>query len=73
LIFHAKSQQRTLVEMNDFLRAETRAAIAQLRALLESRTVPPPVLKPQCEGCSLHEICLPELSRSRHSSQLFTV
>jgi len=73
LIFHAKSQQRTLVEMNDFLRAETRTAISQLRALLESRIVPPSVLKPQCEGCSLHEICLPELSRSRHSSQLFTV
>lgn len=73
LIFHAKSQQRTVVEMNDSLRSETRAAIDRLRALLESRVVPPAVLKPQCEGCSLHEICLPELARSRHSSQLFAI
>ena len=73
LIFHAKSQQRTLVEMNDALRTETRASIDRLRALLESRVVPPPVLKPQCEGCSLHEICLPELARSRHSVHLFAV
>jgi hypothetical protein len=28
--------------------------------LLASDRVPPPVLKPQCRGCSLHGHCLPE-------------
>ncbi len=72
-IFHAKSQQRTAVEMNDALRAETLEAITRLRVLLDSSTVPPPILTPRCEGCSLHEICLPELSRARHPNRLFTV
>ena len=73
LIFHARSQQRAVVEMNHALRAETLEAITRLRALFDSGTVPPPILTPRCEGCSLHEICLPELSRARHPNRLFTV
>ena len=73
MIFHAKSQQRTLVEMNDSLRTETIDAIGRLRALFESGVVPPPVLKPQCAGCSLHDICLPEIARSSHFDQLFAI
>ena len=65
LIFHARSQQRTVVPMDDALRAQTRQAISDLRALLDGGVIPPAVLKPQCDGCSLREVCLPEAACRR--------
>lgn len=62
LIFHAASQQRSAVPFNEDLRAETLAAIEALRNLLDQSRLPAPVLTPRCDGCSLHEICLPEIS-----------
>jgi CRISPR-associated exonuclease Cas4 len=61
-VFHEQSKRRREVEFTASLRAETRTAIERLRALLMNRIVPRAALKPQCDGCSLHEICLPELS-----------
>jgi CRISPR-associated exonuclease Cas4 len=65
MIFHAKSQQRTRVDFDAGLRGETLEANRQLHALLADGTVPPAELKPQCEGCSLHDVCLPESERQR--------
>lgn len=61
LIFHAASQQRSAVPFDEELRAETLAAIEALRNLLAQSCLPAPVLTPRCDGCSLHEICLPEI------------
>lgn len=72
LIFHAKSQQRTRVDFDPALRNETLLANGQLHALLETGGVPAAELKPQCDGCSLREICLPEAGRSRRVS-LFAI
>jgi CRISPR-associated exonuclease Cas4 len=60
-IFHAQSKRRREVEFTAAVRAETMTAIERLHVLLSTRTVPRAVLKPQCDGCSLHEVCLPEL------------
>ncbi len=72
LIFHARSQQRTVVPMDDALRSETQNTIGQLHALITSGEIPPAVLKPQCDGCSLREVCLPEAA-SRRMGDLFRV
>lgn len=61
-IFHAQSQQRHTVPMDDSLRRETQQTIQALHDLAASGIVPPAILTPQCKGCSLHEICAPELS-----------
>ncbi|MGH9674690.1 MAG: CRISPR-associated protein Cas4 [Bryobacteraceae bacterium] len=61
-IFHAQSRRRREVEFTPSLRAETSSAIERLHKLIISRFTPPAELKPQCEGCSLHEVCLPELA-----------
>ncbi len=66
LIFHAKSQQRTLVPMDATLREETRSAIGRLRALFEAKALPAAILTPRCDGCSLRDICLPETFRIHH-------
>ena len=72
MIFHAKSQQRTRVDFDSALRDETIEANRLLHDLLTTGSVPPAKQKPQCEGCSLHDICLPEAARPRRF-QLFTV
>lgn len=76
-IFYAQSQRRLDVPFDDSLRRSTLAAIANLRTLISDAITPPAELKPQCDGCSLHEICLPELTKSAGAwraaeSRLFT-
>jgi CRISPR-associated exonuclease Cas4 len=75
MIFHAKSQKRTTVSFDVELHHTTEEAVAQLRDLLAAGVVPVATLKPQCDGCSLHEVCLPELATSgltRAYKNLFT-
>ena len=64
-IYHAASKRRREVIFDERLRDETTQTIAAVRALLANREVPPAILKPRCDGCSLHEVCLPELTRVR--------
>jgi CRISPR-associated exonuclease Cas4 len=59
-VYHAQSKARREVPFTPELRAEAAEAIDRLHALLASDRVPPPVLKPQCRGCSLRGHCLPE-------------
>src|SRR5207247_80397 len=42
-------------------RAQTEEAARRLHELFASGVTPPPVLKPRCRGCSLHDLCMPEL------------
>ena len=68
-IYHAASKRRREVIFDERLREETVQTIAAVRELLANGEVPPAILKPRCDGCSLREICLPELTRV-HSSAL---
>ena len=75
-IFHSASKRRRVVVFTTELRILTEKISAELYALLASRSVPPAVFKAQCEGCSLHQVCLPELTSNkaeieRASRQLF--
>lgn len=60
-IFHAASRRRRHVEFTPDLRRLTEEASRRLHDLVRSRHVPPAVLLPKCEGCSLKSICMPEL------------
>jgi CRISPR-associated exonuclease Cas4 len=62
VVFHAASKRRRQVEFTPQLRKLTEEAIADLRRMLEAATVPPAVFKPECEGCSLYRICLPQIT-----------
>ena len=61
-IFHAGSKRRRKVIFDQALRAETEATIESVRSLLAERRVPPAILLPRCDGCSLRSVCLPELT-----------
>ena len=61
-VFHAASKRRREIEFTADLRALTEQAITDLRALFETGIVPAAVCKPQCEQCSLYNVCLPQLA-----------
>jgi len=63
-IFYAQSQRRLEIPFDDALRRLTLSAISDLRSQISDSRIPVAELKPQCDGCSLHEVCLPELARS---------
>ncbi|HWB14457.1 MAG TPA: CRISPR-associated protein Cas4 [Pirellulales bacterium] len=71
-IFHVKSRRRREIVFDNRLRERTEAAARRLHELFDSAEIPLPVLKPRCRGCSLHDLCLPELlsERSRASRYL---
>jgi CRISPR-associated exonuclease Cas4 len=77
-IFHIKSKRLREVIFTDKLRKKTEATAARLHELIASGVTPPAVLKPQCDGCSLREVCLPELADQtarveRYCRELFQV
>jgi CRISPR-associated exonuclease Cas4 len=62
-IYHAGSKRRRKVSFDESLRSETKSTIEAVRSLIANREVPPAVLKPRCDGCSLRSVCLPELTQ----------
>ena len=60
-IFHAASKKRREVLFDAVLRGTTLETIDKIRAMLEAGKIPPPVPGPRCEGCSLKNICMPEI------------
>jgi CRISPR-associated exonuclease Cas4 len=61
-IYHAASKRRRKVMFDAQLRCETLQTIDAVRRLLTVSHVPPAVLTPRCNGCSLRDVCLPELT-----------
>lgn len=61
-IFHATSKRRRVVEFTADLRQFTEQAIEAVHRLIEEETVPQALHKPQCSGCSLFDICMPEIT-----------
>lgn len=84
-VFHAQSKRRREVEFTAALRAQTEAALGELRALLNPQ---PPALtasvpaaryiEGRCEECSLFDICLPKATShppalARMAERLFEI
>jgi CRISPR-associated exonuclease Cas4 len=71
-IFHFKSRRRREILFDARLRALTEQTVARLHELLAGDTTPLPINKPRCHGCSLYELCLPEViaQRDRYTDYL---
>ena len=61
-VFHAASKRRREVKFTGQLRAETERVAAAAHSLQGCDHLPPAVLKPPCEECSLYEVCLPQVT-----------
>lgn len=75
-VYYAKTRRRRIVPLTPELRQLTLSTIAAVLALLQAEKVPAAELRPQCEGCSMHQTCLPEITSSaasldRRARQLF--
>jgi CRISPR-associated exonuclease Cas4 len=66
-VFHAAAQHRRDVVFDATLRTQTRTALAGLRTLIAAGIIPPAELKPQCDGCSLRVVCLPEKTHAQNT------
>ncbi|NJR54643.1 MAG: CRISPR-associated protein Cas4 [Acaryochloris sp. CRU_2_0] len=62
-VYYAQSHQRQLVEITAVLRESAIATIAAVRTLLHTGTMPLPVYKKRCQGCSLYTQCLPRAAQ----------
>jgi CRISPR-associated exonuclease Cas4 len=77
-VYHVASRRRRAVDFTPPLRLLTLRTIEDVRDLLAAGAVPPAELRPQCEGCSMHGVCLPELTgdsnkMERHHRRLFQI
>jgi CRISPR-associated exonuclease Cas4 len=77
-IYHLKSRRRREIIFSASLRAKTEEAARRLHELVASGVTPAPVVKPRCRGCSLRELCMPELlsqaaSVRKYHERLFTL
>jgi CRISPR-associated exonuclease Cas4 len=61
-VFHAASKRRREVIFDWRLRDETKRAIDAVRQLLREGVTPAAELKPRCDGCSLRDVCMPEVT-----------
>ncbi|GAP66044.1 CRISPR-associated Cas1/Cas4 family protein [Mizugakiibacter sediminis] len=60
-IYYVESKERVGVPFDDELIAQTRNAIAELRAMAAGGRIPDPLVdSPKCPRCSLVTICLPD-------------
>ena len=59
-IFYAATGRRQEVVFTSELRQQTLNTIASVRQLIETGVRPPNPYTPRCQGCSLHDICLPK-------------
>lgn len=64
-IYHQQSRRRREIVIDDVLRQAVEAAAREVRQLLASKKLPPPVEDARrCAECSLRDICQPELARA---------
>lgn len=61
-VYYAASKRRREVEFTAGLRAVTEQTAADVHGVVLHGSVPVAVLKPQCQQCSLYEVCLPQLT-----------
>ncbi len=60
-LYFAASRSRVRIEFTEELLTRTLQLLAQARAAMRTRTLPPPLVdSPKCHGCSLNGLCLPD-------------
>ena len=59
-LYYASSRRRRIVAVDADLRAKIPAMLAEIRRLLASGTMPPPLNDEHCRSCSLRDRCQPE-------------
>ena len=69
-IFYGEAKRRHVVILDKVLRRRTEEIIRAVRQMLENGRTPPPTRMPQCNSCSLKELCLPDIIHLKASSYI---
>lgn len=72
-VFHAASKRRREVLCDEPLRMAVRTVIKEIRQMIADSRIPPAKLRPQCDGCSLRQICMPELTDPDNRQRLLAI
>lgn len=67
-LFFALLHRRVEVEFTAELRQAVESAALRMHEMMRTAAVPRPQLGPKCRGCSLRDLCLPELSVGRNAA-----
>ena len=65
-IYYHGLRRRREVQIDERLRAQTVAAIGDVRAMLVEKRLPAPVNDRRCQRCSLNWVCMPEIVGDPH-------
>lgn len=68
-VYYGETRRRQRVELTPALREEVRGAIAEMHRLFERGYTPRVSPKKACDGCSLREICRPDLLTAPSASE----
>jgi len=71
-LFYATPRRRTDVLFDESLRRTTEDAVTRLHALLDSGITPRIPRQPKCDGCSLFELCMPEVTAANISASAWS-
>lgn len=64
-LFYGQNRRRTRVEFTDELRGQVKSMLAEMHELWKKGYTPKAKRKKGCNACSLKEICVPGLSKSK--------
>lgn len=68
-LFYQKTRRREIVDLSDSLREQVIAMSAQMHELYERGHTPRARRSKACTACSLKDVCLPELTKTRSGSE----
>jgi len=64
-LFYGRPRRRVIVDIDETLRALTIDLAADLHEMILKGIIPPPETGPKCALCSMKNICLPEINRTK--------
>lgn len=67
-LFYGQTRRRTCVPLTQELRAQVQEILAEMHRLYSRAYTPRVKRRPGCKSCSLSELCLPGLERTRAAS-----
>jgi CRISPR-associated exonuclease Cas4 len=70
-VYRHRTRARYEVAMSADLREHTLRVIAEVRTMLETGQMPPPMADERCPNCSLKDACLPEAVTDQERQALY--
>ncbi|HHW18973.1 MAG TPA: CRISPR-associated protein Cas4 [Firmicutes bacterium] len=64
-LFYGKTRRRQVVKLDSALRSRVTDLAREMHAIYESGITPPPSKTKACRSCSLVDLCLPSVSRTK--------